>query len=208
MKITALRQQKKHRERLNVYVDGEFRLSIATELAIRFGLRSGVDVDEPILAAAVKADAEYRAKEASLRLLAHRPRSEHEIRQRLRTRGFEAPAIDSCLQHLKGVGLLDDEAFSLAYCRDRLRSRPSGRTRLLAELRSKGVDAEVANRSLDEVFRSEGVGEEDLARRAVRKFVRRRNEDPIRVRRRFYVFLSRRGFSPETVVTILEEVLG
>jgi regulatory protein len=208
MKITALRQQKKHRERLNVYVDGEFGLSTAVEVAIRLGLRSGVDVDEAILAAAENADAEYRAREASLRLLAHRPRSEHELRQRLRIRGFEAPAIDSCLEHLKGVGLLDDEAFSLAYCRDRLRSRPSGPTRLLAELRAKGVDAEVANRSLEEVFRSEGVGEEDLARRAVRKFARRRNEDPIRVRRRLYAFLARRGFSPETVGVILEEVLG
>jgi regulatory protein len=206
VKISSIKQQKKRKDRLNLYVDGEFRLSIAGEVAVRRGLRPGREIDDAELAEMEREDGLARAKEAALRLLAHRQRSERELRQRLATRRFDAPTVDACIEQLRSSGLVDDQAFAEAFSRDRIRSRPSGRPRLEAELRAKGIDAEVIDSVLDQLFDSADIDEKDLARRAARKFTRRKGEDPHRTRRRFHAFLARRGFSGDVVSSLLDEL--
>ncbi|MQA90323.1 MAG: hypothetical protein GEU90_08810 [Gemmatimonas sp.] len=205
MEINSIRRQKRRTDRLNLYVDGEFRLTIAAEVAVRRGLRPGHALDEAELTALAEEDARWRARESALRLLSYRQRSENEIRRRLASRHFDPATVETCIDHLKAASLLDDEAFAIAFCRDRLRSRPSGRARLAVELRAKGVRDDVAREALDQIFSSEGQDELELARQAAHKFTRPRNIDALRLRRRLYGFLSRRGFSADTIAAVMEE---
>jgi regulatory protein len=207
MKITALRRQQRRPDRVNVYVDGALRLTVPEEVAIRAGLRVGLDVAEATLASLEALSAAGRAREAALALLSHRPRSERELRQRLRRRDLPEPAIDEAVSQLAGVGLVDDAAFALAFVRDRLRNRPRGRARLHAELSARGVAPEAAGAAISHALRESDTTELDLARRVAVRFRSRPGEERLRAERRLYGQLARRGFSADTIRQVVGETL-
>ncbi|MEX2581798.1 MAG: RecX family transcriptional regulator [Gemmatimonadota bacterium] len=206
MKITSVRRQKRRRNRVNVHVDREFRLTVAEEVAVRRGLRAGIEMDEKFIEALEAEDALWRARDAALHLLSYRQRTERELRDRLMRKGYDAETVDSCAQQLKNSGLLNDEAFARAFIRDRIRARPSGRGRLRAELRSKGVASEIAESLLDDALASGDDSELELARRAAGRFKRRKGEEAIRAKRRLYGFLSRRGFTADVIRSVSDEL--
>lgn len=207
MNVTAIEPQKHHPERVNVFVDGEFRLALAAEIAYGARLRVGEAVSEERLRELETRDRRWKAREASLNLLSFRPRTVVELRRRLRDKGFEEEIVEGCLEELVDRGLVDDASFAEMFTRDRVRFRPRGPRRLVQELRSKGVDADTARAAIDEVWEREDVSELELAREAAAKWSPKSAEDPARARRRLYGFLARRGFGSDTIRQIMEECL-
>lgn len=205
MKITAIRQEDRTRDRVRLYIDGEPSLTLSAEAVLREGLRPDRVVDEPLLRRLESEDWIGRAREMALHLLALRARSEHEIRQRLRQRAFPAEAIDVCIAYLRERALLDDAEFARAFTRDRIRLRGSGPLRISAELRARGIEHAIVEQVISEAFHELEQSEIELARAASDRFARRPGESVARQRRRLSGFLARRGFSGETVAQIIEE---
>jgi regulatory protein len=133
-------------------------------------------------------------KERALRLLSVRSRSRFELRQRLLRADYEPEEIDSALEDLERVGLIDDERFARELA-EHQRRKGMGRRVGLAALRVKGVDRELAERI------AEDVSPEDEAERALdvatRRLTRLRGLEPETRRRRLVDFLLRRGYDPE-----------
>lgn len=208
MKITAIKPQKRDAERVNVHVDGEFRLALSREVAVRGGLRVGDEVDEARLTELEAEDLHWKAKQASLNLLSHRARSARELERRLARKDFPAEVASAAVEDLERMGLVDDAAFAESFVRDRVRLRPKGKRVLVQELRARGVDAETADAAVGEVMEEEGVSELELARAAAAKWGARSGEDPQSARRRLYGYLARRGFGSDAIREVLEERLG
>lgn len=204
MKITAIKRQKTRKECVKIYFESEPGLILAAEVVLRAGLRKGDVLNETELRKLQDDDAAWRAREAALRLLSYRARAEGELRRRLLARGFAAPVVEACITNLQAAGLIDDSAFARAYLHDRIRSRPSGPARLIADLRGHGLSADDAERAVMNFFDENEESEGDLVARALRKFRIRQGEEPDRTRRRAYAFLSRRGFSSDEIGRALE----
>src|SRR5687768_14733773 len=98
--VTAIERQPRRR-RYNVFVDGEFALALEPEVLAGAGLR----VDEPVTAERLRElaveDLRKRALDGALRLLAARPRSEAEVRDRLTRRGLPPDIIRHTLERLR-----------------------------------------------------------------------------------------------------------
>ena len=208
MKITAIEPQTRHPERVNVHVDGSFRLALAAEIAYGVPLRVGDEVTEGLLRELEERDLSWKAREAALNLLSYRPRTVTELRRRLREKGYPEEMAEECVAGLAERGLVDDASFAESFVRDRLRFRPRGPQRLFQELRAKGVDRDTARATLDEVWEQEEVSEVELARQAAAKWRPRAGETSLRARRRLYNFLVRRGFSTDAVREVLDETLS
>lgn len=205
MKITAIRPQKNNPDRVNVHVDGAFRFALGAEIAWGAHLHVGDIVTEARIAELERQDLAWKAREAALNLLAFRPRTREELRRRLARKEFPEEVVDGCLEHLDGVGLIDDSAFAEMFVRDRVRLRPRGRRALAQELRTKGVDPETAREAISDVFEAQEVTEAELAREAGAKWLPKPGEDPRKARQRFYAFLARRGFGGEAIREVMEE---
>lgn len=205
MRITAITPQKRHSERVNVQVDGAFRLALAAEIA-RGALHVGDTVTEAALRTLEERDGAWKAREAALALLSFRPRAAAELRRRLERKGFDPEVAEQAVAELAERGLVDDGAFAEMWVRDRVRLRPQGRRRLAQELRAKGVGAEAAHAAIGEVFEAEEVSETELALAAAARWRPRAGEDPARARRRLHGFLARRGFGGEAIRAALEEL--
>jgi regulatory protein len=205
VEITRIESQKRSPDRLNLHVDGEFRLSLAAELVFAAGLRVGDPLTEATRNALERGDHAWKAKEAALRLLAIRPRSAAELTRRLREKQYPEAVVHDCVDRLLEAGLVQDAEFAGMFVRDRVRLRPQGRRRLVQELRNRGIDEETARAAIDDGFESEQVSELELARQAARKWRPRAGEAAARGRQRLYGLLARRGFAMDVIREVVDE---
>jgi regulatory protein len=213
--ITALNGQRRHPERANLHIDGEFSCGIAWELVFTERLRVGDRVDAPTLERLRGEDERWRARHAMLSLLAVRPRTRRELSDRLRRKGFAGDAVEHALGEAGRLGLLDDTAFAEMWVRDRLRLRPRGSRALQAELVRKGVSPDAAADAVRRVMRSEAAQDGALCAAAATKWARsagRRDsagtpEERRRAERRLSAFLGRRGFPPADIRAAVQAVL-
>src|ERR1700730_11932881 len=79
--------------------------------------------------------------DVALRSRAQRPRSEQEVRRRLRRAGVAEAAEEAVISQLRQHALVDDTAFAAYWVEQRQTVRPRGARRLRAELRQHGIDA-------------------------------------------------------------------
>ena len=131
-----------------------------------------------------------RAREAALRFLAYRPRSEAEVRRRLLDR-FPELLVERVVQRLKAQHLLDDASFASQWRRNREQHRPRAKGLVRQELRRLGVPTEVADQAL------EGFDDASNAYRAGQRLARRlagAHDQESDFRRRLGEHLRRRGF--------------
>lgn len=208
MKIVSIEKAAGPDDRVLLCLEAADPVEVARELLLREGLHEGDTVTAEQVARLSEEDGRWRAREAALRLLAHRPRTEVELRQRLMRKGFTEEVAAACVADLLARGLLDDAAFAEMFTRDRVRLNPRGRRRVVQELRGRGVEADVASAAVDDVLREEAVDEAALAREAARRWRPRRGEEAPRARRRLAGYLARRGFGADTVRAVVEELLG
>ncbi len=162
-------------------------------------------------------DQDVRVRDAALNLISYRARTRTELRRRLVQKDFRPARVDVCLDQLAEKGLIDDRAVAAAFTRDRLRHRPRGTRAIAAELRRKGVDPELAKRTISEVFETEEVDDDALARTVGRQWVARQNAatraalaspdaspERIKAQRRLMAYLSRRGFGGPAMTAGIE----
>jgi len=200
MQITAIEKQRRRR-RANVYLDGRFTFSLSLGLLTEAGLHEGDALTPQQVDSLRQADVRHQAHEAALRLLAYRPRSEAEIRQRLARRGLPPQVVQETIARLRDQGLLSDAAFARFWVETRDQSSPRGRRLLWQELAAKGIERETIRQAIAP------VAEEDAALRAAQKKARHlQGQDYPVFRRRLGDFLLRRGFPYPTVRTIVERL--
>src|SRR5437773_5932230 len=132
------------------------------------------------------------------KLLAAKPRSVAELRERLAERCSSKPVIETVIARLREYGYLDDERYALGYASSKVRQQPIGRRRLEMSLARKKVDRAVAQEALDQVFAE--TPEEDLLDHALEKRVRLRGRPKTRAEAKsLFDHLLRQGFPFELV---------
>ena len=76
-------------------------------------------------------------------LLRIRPRSEREVRDRLRLKSYGPDLVDEIVEGLKKTGEIDDFKFASFWIESRMHLNPAGDVVLKHELKIKGVEAGV-----------------------------------------------------------------
>ncbi len=140
-----------------------------------------------------------RTFQRAVKLLAARPRSVAELRDRLaRGRYVNKDTVDEVIGRLREYGYLDDERFAFSYASYKVKQRPVGRRRLQRDLTFKKVNRDVANEALDHVFAE--TSEADLIDRAIEKRIRLRGRPTDAVEaKKLFDHLLRQGFPFELV---------
>ena len=200
-KITDLRTGKGRDKRLNIFLDGRFVFSLGAEVAAKENLRVGQELSSTRIKSLTGSDEVQRCLEAAYRYLGYRPRSESEIRERMRRRGFAAETIDAALNRLKEQVLLDDEAFARFWKENRDSCRPRSRWLTGVELRRMGV----GNNVIEHVV-ADMDDRENAYRAAQQKTLRCAPADYQSFRRRLGDYLRRRGFNYEIISHTVERV--
>ena len=137
----------------------------------------------------------------AVKLLAAKPRSVAELRERLLQRkGVKAnkAIVETVIARLREYGYLDDERFAFSYASSRVKQRPIGRRRLQRDLKLKQIENNVADEALELVYAE--TPEEQLIDRAIDKRIRLRGRPKTRAEAKsLFDHLLRQGFGFELV---------
>ncbi|MCD4685098.1 MAG: RecX family transcriptional regulator [Anaerolineae bacterium] len=198
--ITALEVQRKNKDRVSVFLDGEFEFGLPALEAAK--LRKGQVLSEAEIAVLREIDAVARAFDRAVRLLARRPYSAAEIRRNLASKSIAPPIIDEVLTRLEHMGYVDDRAFAAYWLDNRERFRPRGPRALHYELRQKGIAQDIIDAVLGEVD-----AEASAYRAAQGRVSRLQGKTRAEFREKLGTFLARRGFGYDIVRTVIDQLI-
>ena len=140
---------------------------------------------------------EISARNKAIDLLARREHSEQELRQKLKTRDYDADAIDEALQALQNDNLQSDERFTESHVNHRFNAGV-GPLKIRHELRQKGVSDLLVDQFLEPLS---DQWDELMTRQRARKYGAVIPNDYAE-RMKQARFLQNRGFSPESVMRL------
>ncbi len=144
-----------------------------------------------------------KALKMAYTILARQDRSERELRDKLKQRGFPPDIITATLTSLKASGYLNDERYLLAAARSLAVNRRQGNIRIEMILRGKGFTKEDIRTVLARVRQETDEGEVLL-----QLIAREREKNPlwdIKTKRRLFNRLVHRGFAPAQIFKYLGE---
>jgi regulatory protein len=145
-----------------------------------------------------------KAKEHAFLLLKFRLRSRKEIYERLKRKKFTEEIITQTLDFLESKGFIDDTIFAKVWIESRLK-RPLGLRRLRQELKIKGINEVIIDSKIKEI--KNNYNEADVVREiAEEKFNRLKGIEPRKAKKRIYDYFMRRGFSPDVVIDIINQL--
>ena len=204
--ITKLGRQKKNTRRVSVYLDGEFAFGAYEDVVFEHGLQTGRPLSVEEQQAILNADRLLVAKTTAMNYVAHRARTEHEVRQKLYRSGTDEATADQVVARLYELDYLDDGAYAMAYAQGKFRSKGYGPERVRNDLRRRGIEAVLVEAAVEEVFNPDEVLEAARAQAAKRWPRLQREPDVYKRRSKLFDFLLRRGFSYDTARQVVEEI--
>ncbi len=200
--ITAINSQRRNPNRYSIFIDGEFVLGIDKKTVEDMDLRVGKLVDEKDLKKITSQEELNKAQAYALMLLDYRERSLREIKMRMRQKGYEEKLIEKVVKYLKDRNLINDKRFTRLWAENRIK-KGYGSWRIQSELEQKGVNREMADEILKDLY--SGINEVQIALDLVRK-KRGVLKESQRLTERVSNLLRRRGFSFEVISNVVEEI--
>ncbi len=143
-------------------------------------------------------DSTKRATAAAIRFISYRPRTEAEVRARLR-RHYPPQIIDTVVQSLVDRSLIDDSRYAQSWADSRYRLKPRSAVAIRRELATKGItraQAEEAVRDLDDYNSAYRAGSKHARLLTGHAFTT--------FKRRMWAYLQRRGFNSNVTRTTVE----
>lgn len=178
-----------------IYADGEFLMPLANEIIKKYELSVGSEIDLDKFSELSHISLVRKARERMLYALDRRLHSEKELRDKLK-KDYPPEIIDESIEILKGLNLIDDKKFALAFANDRKSFSKKGPRIVAAELSLKGVSREIINEAVASVFEDK----EEQLETAIRLILKYESEiNAPNGKRKAYALLARRGFESSVI---------
>jgi regulatory protein len=198
VRISKIETQKRHKDRVSVFIDGEFRFGLSKVLALKHDLAEDREITEEEITTVLYQEEKEKIRERAFRLLGFRDRSVQEMRERLLRLGFDAARIEETIAELVADQTLDDRRFSRAFTDDYTNLKPKGNQYLRRELKHKKVADEI----IEEV--TAGRDEKAMIRRLLADKLRSLDRRDPKQRQKIVRYLAYRGFSLSAILDVLE----
>jgi regulatory protein len=200
MKITAITAQVKTKGRYSVFVDDKYAFSFSEQGLMDHGVRIGLELDEHAVKSYKKLSADDKAYGLTLGYLARRARSEWELSDYFKRKGYDPELGEQIIDKVRGYGYVNDKKFAESWVANRRQLKSMSKRKLIAELRAKHVASSI----IDEVLLEDETDEQDMLREQVAK---KRRLTKYQDSQKLMQYLAGQGFSYEDIKTVLAEEL-
>ena len=203
--ITKIEAQKKNTDRVNIYVNDEFFMSIFTELVYTFNLKKGLDIEEEHLQTILKDEMYIKAKNKALSILSKADQSEKNIKDKL-SADFEEDTIDNVIEFLKKYNFINDSLLAQKIVNTNVNLNKCGKNRIKQNLYNKGLDRNSIDEAISEL--DTDVEFENAMYLAKKRYERVKKEDKRKIYQKISQHLTYKGFSYDIVKSVLNKLLN
>ena len=169
MIVTKLVSQKRDPDRVNMYIDEEFYCGISLDGIAKFNIYLGKELEDDDLEKILFEELKNRFFQRAINYISRAIKTEVQLKRYLKELSFKKKGkwftdiskesleeiINDTAERLKEYNYLNDEVFAEEFLQSRMKNRPRGKSVLLSELISKGVNAELAKEKVEELVEDE-----------------------------------------------------
>ena len=199
MKISAIKPQKKNKNRCSIFIDGEYRFGLSREIVIKYDLHEGDEIDENHISAVLLQEEREKVRTRAYKILQYRQRSVLELGTRLKDVGFDESLVDDVVEQFVADDTLNDRRFAEAFVHDYTTVKPKGNRFIYHELLKRGIDKAIIQSVLA------GRDEKDLIRTILQKKTQAYDLQKPKERQKVLTQLLNRGFTSELVYDMIRE---
>jgi len=204
-KITDIKVQRRNSSRRTLFFDDESVFGLSEDVFISENFKIGDVLSEEKFRLLQNSESQNKVKEAAFRLLSFRMRSVAEIQGRLRKKGYLEEEITPVLDQLIDMRYLNDEEFTIAFCRDKIRNKHIGPTALRSELAVHRLDQELISEVFTELYNEESI--RNLIKYHLnRKKVEEGTHLEQKEKTKLLSLLQRKGFSWSDISSVFDEL--
>ncbi|MCM1439414.1 MAG: RecX family transcriptional regulator [Roseburia sp.] len=151
--ITSIEPQVKDKTRCSIFVDGRFYCGIKLEVAVKYRLKAGMEIDKAELDKIQLETEKVQATERALTHMSASMKTEKQMRDFLVKKGYVDAVAEYVMEKLRYYGYVNDGEYCKAYI-----NGVSGKSRraMEAELIKRGVDRETVRAALENYSDDEG----------------------------------------------------
>jgi len=204
-KITKIEVQKKNKERVNIFLDEEYAFSLSMELIYKEGLKKNDEVDSKRLELLAEAESNIRCKSSALKIIERSYKTEKEVIERLKEKGYEDSAINKSIEFLKEYNFINDVNYAKAYIKDKLNS--VGSQKIKYTLLQKGIAKEIIEEELADLNKE---NEKNTAFNLAKKkldIIRKKENDNYKISGKLYRYLISKGYGYDITSEVIKEVM-
>ncbi len=136
------------------------------------------------------------------RLLSYRDRSEKELRERLRRKGFSEETIQHVISHLNEKGFINDEKLALSLKRVAEEVKLLGTQGIRLFLQRRGLSERIADNVLEDNDSDEVTRAKKLVDKKLRTMGNYSDEE---IKKKIWRTMVRKGYSFDTIKQIIKE---
>jgi len=141
-----------------------------------------------------------KARQYALKLLCYRGRSEKELSERLIKKGFPETVIFSAIKYLRHIGLIDDMSLADSLRREALTIKLLGYHGARRFMLHRGIPQHIVDVALNSYEKKDIENAQKLVDK---KYSKLEHYPPEKVKRRVYNLLLRKGYSYDTIKTVM-----
>jgi len=201
LEITSVEKNRKYRDKLSVFIDGKFAFNISEKDYLSLNLYEKSEIDDKTIDYIRNTINFQEAKSRAVRYLTLRIRTEKEVRDKLKSEGYDNECIARVIDELKAIGYINNQLYAQKYVYDRSKLKPMSKRMLKLELLAKGIPEETA----DEVLADWKAEDADVARSLVKRKFGKYDMKDEKIIRKAFMFLAHRGFNRDTIKEVLRE---
>ena len=153
-RVTSIEFQKKNKDRVNLYVDGAYLMSMYAEMVYKYNISLNSEIDQESLTEIIKADDYEKAKNKALNYISRLERSEKKVRDKLEDE-FDQEIIDMVIEFLKKYSFVDDDRFAARIVNNSMKFKRVGKNRIKQDLYIKGIDSAMIDKTLSDINQDE-----------------------------------------------------
>lgn len=200
--MTVTKIEEINKSRVRIFIDSEFAFVLYKgELRI-YNIRENEDIGEADYTEIMQNILPKRAKLRSMNLLKSRTYTEKQLRDKLRQGEYPQNIVNEAVDYVKSYGYIDDRKYAEDYIIYNMENK--SRKRMEQDLYIKGIDKKIMQEVMEEILQDGNtMNEMVMAQRLLRK----KNYDPntaeIKEKQKLSAFLYRKGFTAETIRSVL-----
>lgn len=202
--ITSIEVQKKNKERVNVYVDGDFFIACDMTLVYNKGIEKGKTIDKDLLLEITSEDNFIKAKNKGLNYISRSIKTENEVIKKLLQAGYDEKTINKVILFLKEYNFVNDEEYIELFIKEKIRKY--GAKKIKYDLRAKGIDEKLIIKKLATIDTEETF--ETAFKIALKKYdiFKVKYDDKQVIKKKIYDLLLRKGYDYDIISKIVSKM--
>ena len=205
MQIVKTIKSKYRSDKYYIYFQDESVCEISPDVLLKYNISIGREINEAEMKLIMSDQNFINAKQSAYIFAAYKPRSEKQVRDKLKGMKYDQDKINFAIDFVSDFNLIDDNKFAISFVKDYLQRKPSSISKLKMELKIKGIDLQIIDKTLLEF----GIEENELefAIKSAEKKLKKINFKPKEKHKELVkTHLLREGFKYDLIKQVIEKM--